>query len=74
MGLKNSFYRLINPVFFGMFGTSNGPNPWVFVDRMNDDSDFTALTALTGTATMATASYQRRTTTIARPSHGDECT
>jgi len=26
-----------NPAFFGMFGTSNGPNHWVFVDRKKDD-------------------------------------
>jgi hypothetical protein len=37
-------------------------------------ADFTALTALSGTATMATTSNQRCSTTIARPSHSDECT
>ena len=31
------FYRFINPAFFGMFGTSNGPSHWVSVDRTKDD-------------------------------------
>jgi len=31
------FYRCFNPAFFGMFGTSNGPNHWVSVDRKKDD-------------------------------------
>jgi len=31
------FYRFINPAFSGKFGTSNGPNHWVSVDRTKDD-------------------------------------
>ena len=31
------FYRFISRVFFGMFGTSTGPNHWVSVDRTKDD-------------------------------------